>query len=327
MKKIKISLLALFLVAVACKDNKQKKYLPESIGAINNVAVVIDNDLWKGKVGDKIREHFAAPVLGLSWDESSFTLNQMNSIVFTGTLRKTRSVVFVQKDTVNIGHVKSDLYATPQKIGVFKGRTEDEIIQNIEAKAAEAIKAFKEVEISEAQKRFQRSLNKETVLDENFGISLQMPSAYRVGQQEDNFVWIDRQIPKGNMNIIAYTLPYDSFSNEATFVADILRKKDSIGKLYIPGTDVPNKVTYMKTEKIFAPYIVATEIGGKKAVEVKGIWEIHNYPMAGPYVSYIINDAENNRKIVIEGFVFAPQTRKRDYMFELESIIKTVTFN
>jgi hypothetical protein len=31
--------------------------------------------------------------------------------------------------------------------------------------------------------------------------------------------------------------------------------------------------------------------------------------------------------MVIEGFTFAPATEKRDYMFELEAILKTIEFD
>ena len=326
MIKPSIVIFVLFLAVISCKENNTKKYLPSSVGAINSVAVVIDNELWKGKIGDEVREHFATPVLGLSWDEALFTLNQIPEKFFTGALRNTRSIIYIKLDTVNVAHIKTDFYASPQKMGIVKGRNEEEIIKNIETKAAEIIASFKTVEIAEKQKRFLRSLSKETILDEKFGITLSMPSAYRVGKQEENFVWIDRLIPKGNMNIIVYTLPENSFSADATFVKDIVRKRDSIGKIYVPGPDVPNKITYMITEKIFAPYISPTEIGGRKGVEVKGIWEMSGYPMAGPFVSYILNDKENKRKLVIEGFVFAPSTKKRDYMFELEAILKTVKF-
>jgi hypothetical protein len=82
----------------------------------------------------------------------------------------------------------------------------------------------------------------------------------------------------------------------------------------------------MGTEKAFAPYVFPAEVAGKKAVEVRGIWEVVNYPMAGPFLTYIINDKERNRKLVMEGFTFAPATNKRDYMFELEAIMKTVSF-
>ncbi|MEA1786461.1 DUF4837 family protein [Arenibacter sp. GZD96] len=323
-----VPLLAVFmLLLTACKEGDKKSYLPGSIGAINSVAIVIDNVLWEGTVGDRLREHFAAPVLGLTWEEPLFTINQMPPSVFSGTIRNTRSVLFVQKDTLNIAHIKKDLYASPQYIAVIKGSTEEEIIQNLEDKADEIIASFKNLELKEAQKRFTISLNKETALSEKFGITLNIPSIYRVGKQEDNFVWIDRQIQKGTMNIIVYAMPWHSFKNDATFVQDIIKMRDSMGQKYIPGPDMPGKTTYMITEKAFSPYVFPAEISGKKAVEVKGIWEIHGYPMAGPFLTYIINDPENNRKLVIEGFTFAPATEKRDYMFELEAILKTVQFS
>lgn len=327
MKKLGTLLLVLLITVTSCKGEKKIDYKPESIGAINSVAVVMDNELWKGPVGDKVREYFAAPVLGLSWEEPLFTINHMGSNVFTGAVRNTRSVLFVDKDSLDLGHIKTDMYARPQKVAVIKGRTDDEIIQNLDENAEEIIEAFKSVEITEAQKRFLRSLNKEKVLEEKFGITLSMPSVYKVGKQEDNFVWIDRQIQKGTMNIVVYSMPGDSFSNDSTFVKDIVAMRDSIGKNYIPGPDVPGKVTYMMTEKAFSPYVFPAQIAGRKAVEVKGIWEISGYPMAGPFLTYIINDEVNNRKLVIEGFTFAPSTEKRDYMFELEAILKTVKFD
>jgi len=252
-----------------------------------------------------------------------FTINQLPATIFTGTIRQTRSILYIQKDTLNIKHIKKDLYAKPQKVGVIKGKTEEEIIANIEAKAAEIIAAFKSLEIAAAQKRFLKSLNKEKALENNLGITLNMPSVYRVGREEANFVWIDRQIPKGTMNIIAYTIPANTFKNDSTFVKDIVKMRDSIGEQYIPGSD---EGSYMITEKAFAPYVFPSTIAEKKAAEVKGVWEMHGYPMAGPFLSYIINDKEKNRKVVVEGFVFAPSTAKRDYMFELESILKTIKF-
>ncbi|WP_150452404.1 DUF4837 family protein [Arenibacter lacus] len=326
MKKIGILFLSTFLLLISCNSTPKKKYQPESIGAINSLAVVMDNDLWEGAVGDRVRQHFAAPVLGLSWEEPLFTIHQMPAKVFSGSVLSTRSVLFVAKDTLSLAHIKTDVYATPQNVGVIKGTTQEEIIKNLDAKANEMIKAFKNLEIGEAQKRFQISLNKEKELEEKLGITLSIPSIYKVGKQEGKFVWIDRQIQKGSMNIIAYEVPGNYFKSDSTLVADIVSMRDSIGKQFIPGPDVPGKITYMVTEKAFSPYVFPAEISDRKAAEVRGIWEIENYPMAGPFLTYIINDHKNDRKVVVEGFVFAPATEKRDYMFELEAILKTIKF-
>jgi hypothetical protein len=327
MKKLFTLSLFAVLVLSACKDGEKQDYLPDSIGAYNTLTIVIENELWKSEVGDRIRENFAAPALGLTWDEALFSITQVPPQVFTGAIRNTRNVLYVMEDSLDIGHMKSNMYAKPQKVGVLKGRNKAEIIENLNEKASEFIETFKKQEIEEAQRRFLKSLNKEKALEEHLGITLNVPSAFKVGREEENFVWIDRQIQKGAMNIIAYSVPWNTFDNDSTFVQDIIKMRDSIGKLFVPGEDIPGKENYMITEKAFSPYVFPAEVSGRKAAEVRGIWEMSGYPMAGPFLTYIINDEPNNRKLVLEGFTFAPATAKRDYMFELEAILKTLKFN
>ena len=327
MRKTGLILLFALLAMFSCKEKtKSKKFLPPSTGAVNSVMVVMDNELWQGAIGDKVRERFAARVLAVPQSEAILSLIQIPPQVFKGAVTNSRSVLYVQQDSLSIAHVKTDVYASPQKVAVVKGRNYDELVTNIDSVATKAIEAFRNTEISEAQRRFKKSLSKEEDLKEEFGITLNIPSAYDVGKHENNFVWIDRQILKGNMNIIAYTMPWDSFTNDSTFVRDIVRMRDSIGKKYIPGPDVPGKTTYMATENAFSPYVFPAEVNGHKAAEVRGIWVINGYPMAGPFLTYIINDKPNNRKVVLEGFIFAPSANKRDDLLELEAIMKTVEF-
>lgn len=325
MKKFRTLFVAMAIVALAaCNSGSQKRFLPPSTGPVNSLMVVMDTELWKGPVGDKIRDEFAAQIIGLPQIEPLFTITQLPPRVFKGTTTYSRSILYVEKDSTTLAHIKTNAYSKPQKVAVITGPTDDIMIKKLDSLAPIAIKEFKAVEIAEAQNRFKRSLSKDKALEEEFGISLQVPSLYKVGKHEKNFVWMDIQIPKGTMNIIAYAMPWDSFKNDSTFVQDIVRMRDSIGEKYIPG---PYENTYMITEKAFAPYVFPAEIGGKKAAEVKGVWEIHGYPMAGPFLTYIINDKEHNRRMILEGFTFAPSTEKRDYMFELEAILKTVDFD
>ena len=318
------TLLALLILISACGDKEKKTYKPESLGSINSLAVVMEDHLWEGEVGDKVREYFAAPLVGLTWDEPTFSIDHMPQRVFTGITRQRRAVLFVAVDTLNIAHVKTDLYARPQKVAVIKGTNREEVMKELDESAESMIAEIRQMEIEETQKRFQRSLSKDKTLENTFGISIKLPSIYKLGRREDNFVWIDREIQKGTMNILAYEMPLHAFDNESTLVTDIVRMRDSIGELYVPGPDIPDKKTYMVTEMAFAPYIFSAEIAGLPALEVRGIWEVRNYPMAGPFLTYIIRDEAHNRNLVLEGFTFAPSTNKRDYMFELEAIIKTL---
>lgn len=326
-KRILACFLGILFTTIACKDEGKQDYLPDSVGAMNTLTIVIENELWKSSVGDAIRENYTAAAQGLTWDEALFSVTQIPPQIFSGSVRNTSSVLFVMEDSLSIAHMKSNMYAKPQKVGIVKGRNKQEIIDNVNKTAPEFIDEFKTLEIQKAQQRFTKSLNKEKALQEKFNISMKIPSIYRVGREEDGFVWIDREIQKGNMNIIVYEMPWDSFQNDSTFVQDIIQMRDSIGGLYIPGEDIPGKKNHIITEKAFSPYVFPAEVAGKKAAEVRGIWEMSAYPMAGPFLTYIINDRENDRKLILEGFVFAPATRKRDYMFELEAILKSVQFN
>jgi hypothetical protein len=319
-------ILTVLTVIVACEQGPKKRYKPQSLGALNTLAVVMENNLWKGAVGDEVRSLFAAPQIGLTWDEPRFTLEHIPPSVFKGTTRHRRAVLYISKDTITGAQVRTDLYAAPQRVGVIKADTDSALIQTIATHAEQIMTNLRAMELEEAQQRFLRSLSKDSVLTDKFGVSLRLPSVYKVGKQDENFVWIDREIQKGSMNLVVYEIPGNYFDNDSTLVSNVIRMRDSIGRLYIPGPDVPNKTTYMGTEKAFAPAVFTTEIGGEEALEIRGIWEVINYPMAGPFITYIIKDSYRNRNIILEGFVFAPATNKRDYMFELEAIIRTATF-
>jgi hypothetical protein len=82
----------------------------------------------------------------------------------------------------------------------------------------------------------------------------------------------------------------------------------------------------MVTETAFSPFLSKTKIFNKPTFETKGNWELLNDFMNGPFVNYAILDQSNDRILVIEGFCYAPSKQKRDLMFELESIIKSVQF-
>jgi hypothetical protein len=81
----------------------------------------------------------------------------------------------------------------------------------------------------------------------------------------------------------------------------------------------------MGTESAFTPFISETIIDNKPAFETRGLWDVKNAFMSGPFINYAIEDKVNNRMVIVEGYVFAPSVAKRDYVFELEAIIKSIT--
>lgn len=324
-KGMTLLLVGMLLVLSSCKEGEKnkKRYLPDSVGAINTLAVVIDNEMWKGEVGDEIREYYTVPVDGLPMEEPIFTLHQIPLSIFKGSTTKSRNILLVEKDSATSSGVKTDAFARPQRIGIIKAPDNGTMIDLIAKTSEEYIREFKDNDVRENQKRFRIAQNKENYVQQKFGISLTMPSVYKTTKQEDNFIWIERVIPKGTMNVFVYELPLNSIPNDSTRVDAFIKMHDSIGKKYVPGRE---EGMYMITQKAYAPYIFDTTLAGKPTIEVKGMWEMKNFAMAGPFVTYFIKDEENDRLLVLEGITFAPSVDKRDYMFELEAILKSVEF-
>ena len=64
-----------------------------------------------------------------------------------------------------------------------------------------------------------------------------------------------------------------------------------------------------------------------KVIETRGIWEVKNQFMGGPFISYIASHQKNPEELyILEGFVYSPGTTKRDYIFELEAVFKSIKF-
>lgn len=317
----KILILAISVLALlGCQSNNTVS-LSASSGNINNLSVVVDNDLWEGSVGESIRNVIGAPLYGLPQDEPMFTMRQMPTVVFSDFARRNRTVLKIEKGKEADTKFYEDTYAKPQKMVIISGQTNQEIINEIETNANKIISIFKAEEIKEKQRRISKSLHKtnniETVLD----LSIDFPSAYRVAAEKDNFFWLRRDIRTGTLNILVYEVPLDRISDKDEAINDVIKMRDSIGKLYVPG---PLEGTYMITEEAYTPFLSSTIIDNKPSFETRSTWEVKDAYMAGPFLNYAIKDEINQRYVIFEGFAFAPSVEKRDYVFEFEAIAKSI---
>jgi hypothetical protein len=295
--------------------------VPQSSGNINSVVVVSDNLLWENSVGEAIRDILAASVEGLSKDEPQFSMSQMPTEVFSGFAKNNRTVLKIEKGKEAATQIARDAYARPQTLVVISGQTNAEIIEQIKTNSVKIINAFKKTELKERQRRTSKSLFNDSQIREKLGVSLQFPTAYRIAKTEGDFFWIRRDIETGNVDLLVYEIPLSSIRKGDSAVVDIVRVRDSVGKIHIEGA-LEN--SYMATEPAFTPFISNVIIDNKPTFETRGLWDLKNAFMSGPFLNYAIEDKVNNRYIIVEGYVFAPSISKRDYVFELESIIKSI---
>ena len=311
MKKTAIILFFL-ITALSCSDNQQK-LLPASSGNINNISVVTNDELWEGAVGEVIRENFGRPIYGLPQIEPIFSLSHIPSKVFSGFATKSRTILKIDvSENEGVFNFKNT-YASPQRIIQITANSPDKIIKIINENLNSIYSTMYFNEIQEKQRRISKNLNKTQAIKKNTGVSLKFPSAYRVAKADTNFVWIRRDIETGSVNLFIHRQRNQTEQS-------IIEKRDSISKIYIPG---PVENTYMSTDLIYTPNTQQINVGGKQVFETRGLWEIEDQFMAGPFLNFQIKLGDDDF-IMLDGFVYSPGSTKREYIFELEAIMRSL---
>jgi len=323
MKKIFILVVTCAMV-FACNNGKSKsdskKMVPESSGNLNNLTIVASNDQWNGEVGEVIRDILAAPVDGLPQDEPLFSMKQMPPEVFSGFAAKNRTALKIEKGQAGF-KIEENIYAKPQKVIVISGNTTVEILDQLKENAKKIISEFKKTELTEKQRRIKKSLHKVTTIENNLGVTLNFPTAYRIVKEEDKFFWIRKDLTTGSTNLMIYQVPLNAINEGDDTVNQVIKIRDSIGEKHIPGE---KEGSYLITEQAYSPFFFKEIVDNKPTFVTKGTWEVKGVIMGGPFINYAIEDKINNRYIIAEGFTFAPSVQKRDFMFELEAIIKSL---
>ncbi|WP_269226777.1 DUF4837 family protein [Flavobacterium eburneipallidum] len=318
----KYLLLALSLFTLLFFSCKKQENLPrKATGKINTISVIIDDQLWNGEVGDRIRNKFASPVIGLPQEEPLFTINQYPAKLMEGFMTDNRTIIVVKKENKTAFEIKKNQYAEPQNVFHISGKTITEILDIIEKNTPKIIKIIKETEIAESQRIHSKSLIQTVLIKNKFQITLNIPTGYSYAFQSKNFIWLKKEIISGNTNLLIYQVPITAIKKDADAIMNIIKMRDSIGNLFIRGTELD---TQMITEEGYSPYFSETKINDINAFETKGTWELKNDFMSGPFVNYAIVDEAHNRILVLEGFCYSPSKEKRDLMHELESIIKSI---
>lgn len=317
-------LLAIFFVITSCKKEDDPLTLVDSSGRINHLLVVIKNSELDGKIGDTLAAILSKPLPGLPQEEAPFTVSHVTPDNFTKLFRNSRNILFVGVGDKDEYYTNNNVYAYPQNTVTIIGKDTASLIENIKKHEKEFIHFFKKNDLALYQNKItKKHWNPDKIKTFNdIGFSMKIPKTYAKVEDDGAFLWYRYPYTKGQLDIIAYEIPVKS---AAEFnVSNILKIRDSIGQKYIPGQF---ENTYMTTETQIKPTVKKIKLAGMDAIETRGLWFVKNDFMGGPFISYALYDKKNSRMIIIEGFVYSPPTKKRDFVFELESILKTVEVN
>jgi hypothetical protein len=157
------------------------------------------------------------------------------------------------------------------------------------------------------------------IIERKFGVRLTMPKGYTLDVDTTNFMWIES---RGRVDAVQGILIYSFDKSDKELTTDyIFEKRNEFTKKFVPG---PTKNSYMVAEDEMVAYRREIKVNDIKIIELRNLWKIENDYMGGPFINYTIINESTNKVIGIDGFVYAPQFDKRDYLRQLEAILTSV---
>jgi hypothetical protein len=344
----------ILLLLTGCSEQARKKLQPRStaFGPLNQLVVVADPLIWESPVKDSFEYYFSSAYPILPQPEPIFDLRyftptelmakkerkELRTYIILADLQnesskgtelikedvgeeKIRSTL-TDKEYLTI--VGKDKWADGQTIIYMGGNGHDQILENIRQNFRGVIKKIQE----NNQRRIAAGVylggQNQTVkntLKGKIGLDLKVPSDYFLAMENDSKFWLRRETPELSANILIQKMPYTS-QDQLTYEG-IKSIRDSLG-FYVSSE---NSNTYMVTNDVDLPMLVeTTTLNNYYALEARGIWEIENDFMGGPFVSYLLHNPNSNELLFMDGFLYAPGEKKREFMQQIEHVLSTAKF-
>lgn len=342
----------LSVLFVSCTEDVQRRLqpTPSAFGQINSLVVLADSSLWEQGASDSIAFFFEAPYIILPQPEPIFDVRfvEPERLAAEPTWQQLRNYVVLadlsDEDSPTTEMVRQDMtdaklqqvreegfgtavannkWATGQQLIYMMGRDRRELLAGMSTVYPAVVKRLQARENERLKvTTYFEGVNRRMAdtIQQLTGARVDIPGGYgRVPLEDEDLIWLRREVQGASLNIMVAKVPYEDQSQLSR--EGLKEIRNEIGREYVSSlTDN----TYMKINDEDLPlFTEPTELNGSYAIEGRGIWEIENDFLAGPFVSYLINDEAQRNLVFVDAFVYAPGRKKRDLMEELVQVIRT----
>lgn len=326
-KLLFIALAALFISCSAEGEKEKKQVLVASKGLPSELLLVVDKDIWLSDLQDSIKGIVECQVPGLMQAENMFRLTRVFSRDYKPRFSTFHTKLFIQLDstlTSPITGTRKNVSAKPQTELVVVAPSMEQLrkylVLNGERIRDILADAQIEMRIEMLHRKYSKKVNDD--LHEVLGMSIRVPENLIATKKADNFLWGGTNTNQKDQNIVVYT--YDWHGEDVRDLELFVSKRDSVMQRNIPG-ERPDQwmVTVCEDGK---PLVIARTrtLNGAEVYEVRGLWEMRNGALGGPFISMVQVDTASGKVIVGEGFVYSPSTEKRDLLREMEAALWTL---
>lgn len=308
----------------SCKRGSTTGFKSENFsnGKAGELILVMDEQYFTDSTRKLIEDVLTQPQPAINQIEPMFDLLQFNKKEFSTTFQRHRNIVHfdINPDyTTNRLSIEKNVWSSPQIYIHVKGTNVDTCIQMFLSQQDEFIPFLYENDLKRLQTFYLKNKNAgiEAKIKEKFGYSISVPQHYFIAREEPNFLWLRFRTAKNDRFIMIYKTPLTDLSREK-----LIQQRDEITKNYIPGA-LKGSYPIVARHDDF-PLYGPIKVGIRNGFELRGMWESVKDHMGGSFYSFSFLDSSGENCITIDGFVYAPQEKKRDYIREVEAIVKSI---
>lgn len=324
MKKI-ILFITMALGIVACKGGGS--LLPNVSGKAGEILIVTEKADWEGSIGNDIRALLACDCPYLAQQEPLYTLVNVIPSGFTDLFKIHRNIIIInitpEAKTPEV-YSKHDVWASPQCVIQIDSPDAEGISRMLKEKGEIIVSAVEQAERNRVIANAKRYEQGEIALKvrEVFPGSPHFPIGYTLRKLTPDFAWISDEKQYTNQTILLYRYPAEE--SEPFTLDNIVAHRNEMMKANVPGMF---ENTYMTTGTYFPLDLKYMKYQGRDIAQLRGMWEVENDFMGGPFVSHSFYSPDGKDIIVAEAFVYAPKYDKRQYLRQVESILYSWDWN
>lgn len=307
--------------AVACKSGNV--LLPTVSGKAGEIMVILDKGNWDTGLGNVIRAELAKPYEYLPQTEPLFNLTNITPMTFSDMFKYHRNIlVFNIDSTIQKQGVvyQTDLWAHPQCVIEINAPNADSAASVFSRNGEIIASTFEQAERNRIIANSLQYEEKELapVVDEMLGGTLHFPSGYKLMKKTSDFLWFELERQYSLQGVFVYKYPIQKGDTTVFHVENIVSHRNQFLQENVPGMF---ENTYMITSEFVTPGVKFLKYHGREFVETRGLWEVYNDYMGGPFVSHSFYSQDGSEIIVLEAWVYAPKFDKRQYLRQTESIL------
>lgn len=322
---------------VGCKAMHSIQTGENATGKPYELVVVCAQQAWLSELGDTLQSILKQPVVELPIYEPMFDVMRILPNNFKSLTERHRNILVVNvspdiKEPAMV--VKYDATAKPQIYVVAQGPDNHSLAQYISDNRDNLLyvleKAERDRKVNYAYTYPSPSLT--PLVEQTFSIKMPIPDDYALRTKSDDMVWISQEFPTSSEGFFIYKYPYEGIES---LKLDALIKARNRFASRIPG---PREGSYMTTvSKVVdetgenyiptKPDYKTIKIGEQPWIVMTGLWEVENYYMGGPFVSYTTVNKTTNEVITIDCYVYHPKKpQKRNLLRDLQHLVYMVNF-